>query len=100
LVGDGNNTRVECKCASVELLFMLKLKNMDVLICPKTQRPCEISGCGGTLCAVPKYPSIPLKITPQPLTGWICPRCAKVHSPFSLTCDCPAQTVSSVTVKK
>ena len=22
------------------------------------------------------------------LTGWICPRCGKVHSPFSMQCDC------------
>ena len=21
-------------------------------------------------------------------TGWICPRCNKVHSPYSLLCDC------------
>jgi hypothetical protein len=23
------------------------------------------------------------------LYGWICPRCGKVHSPFSTKCDCP-----------
>lgn len=22
------------------------------------------------------------------LTGWICPRCGKVHSPFTAHCDC------------
>ena len=21
-------------------------------------------------------------------TGWECPRCFKIHSPYSLTCDC------------
>ena len=26
---------------------------------------------------------------PPMLTGWICPRCGKVHSPFSMQCDCP-----------
>ena len=27
------------------------------------------------------------KITP--LTGWICPRCGTVHSPFVTQCHCP-----------
>ncbi len=26
----------------------------------------------------------------QPATGWICPRCDKVHSPSVLSCDCAA----------
>lgn len=29
------------------------------------------------------------------LYGWICPRCQKVHSPFSLTCDCPPPYIIS-----
>jgi len=27
--------------------------------------------------------------------GWECPRCFKIHSPFSLTCDCPPLTFTS-----
>lgn len=30
--------------------------------------------------------------------GWECPRCHKVHSPYSLVCDCPRMTVVSPTV--
>ena len=29
------------------------------------------------------------------LFGWICPRCQKVHSPFSLICDCPPHYIVS-----
>ena len=29
------------------------------------------------------------------LYGWICPRCQKIHSPFSLTCDCPPPYIVS-----
>ena len=58
-------------------------------ICPNTQRPCEISGCGGTLCK-------PLMPQSQELRfGWECPRCFKIHSPFSVTCDCPPRTFTS-----
>ena len=28
----------------------------------------------------------------QTPVGWICPRCHKVHSPYSMTCDCLPQT--------
>ena len=28
------------------------------------------------------------------LTGWICPRCGKVHSPYSIQCDCPPHSVT------
>lgn len=28
-------------------------------------------------------------------TGWLCPRCQKVHSPYSTTCDCVPQTITS-----
>lgn len=31
------------------------------------------------------------------LTGWICPRCQKVHSPFSTTCDCMPTTIYATT---
>ena len=26
------------------------------------------------------------------LYGWICPRCGKVHSPYSTNCDCPPES--------
>ena len=29
--------------------------------------------------------------------GWICPRCGKVHSYLSLTCDCNPTTLTGVT---
>lgn len=28
------------------------------------------------------------------LNGWVCPRCGKVHSPFSTNCDCPPQVIT------
>ncbi len=27
--------------------------------------------------------------------AWECPRCFKIHSPFSTHCDCPARTTTS-----
>lgn len=27
--------------------------------------------------------------------GWECPRCFKIHSPFSQTCDCPPRTYTT-----
>lgn len=27
--------------------------------------------------------------------GWTCPRCMKVHSPYSTQCDCPPPTFTS-----
>lgn len=29
--------------------------------------------------------------------GWICPRCQKVHSWLSITCDCEPKTITSIT---
>ena len=29
--------------------------------------------------------------------GWICPRCGKVHSWLSMTCDCEPKTITSTT---
>jgi len=29
--------------------------------------------------------------------GWICPRCQKVHSWLSMTCDCEPKTITSIT---
>ncbi len=40
-----------------------------------------ISGYGSSIhaaCNCPKHPQ-----------GWECPRCNKIHSPYSLTCNCP-----------
>jgi hypothetical protein len=34
-----------------------------------------------------------IKATPMPM-GWICPRCQKVHSWLSMTCDCPPNTIT------
>lgn len=33
-------------------------------------------------------------------TGWACPRCGKVHSPYSVVCDCPppSYTMSGTTM--
>lgn len=30
--------------------------------------------------------------TPQPQTGWICPKCGRVHAPWIPQCDCIAET--------
>lgn len=29
--------------------------------------------------------------------AWICPRCGKVHSWLSMTCDCEPKTITSIT---
>lgn len=29
------------------------------------------------------------------LQGWECPRCGKIHSPYSLMCDCPPRTFTA-----
>jgi hypothetical protein len=35
---------------------------------------------------------------PQPnFIGWECPRCRKIHSPFSLECDCTAPSITKTT---
>lgn len=31
--------------------------------------------------------------------GWICPRCQKVHSWLSMTCDCPPNVITASTTK-
>lgn len=31
--------------------------------------------------------------------SWICPRCFKVHSYLSLTCDCPPSTITTTTLE-
>ena len=37
-------------------------------------------------------------VAPKPtLQGWECPRCHKIHSPFSLTCDCMPDYVIYIT---
>ena len=39
------------------------------------------------------------KPIPSYFAPWECPRCHKIHSPVSLTCDCPIQTtINSSTV--
>lgn len=45
----------------------------------------------------------PFKITNQTIpTGWVCPRCQKVHSPYYTFCDCQPKpfTSSSVICRK
>ena len=37
-----------------------------------------------------------IKTTPIP-SGWICPRCQKVHSWLSITCDCEPKTITRTT---
>ena len=34
------------------------------------------------------YKNIPWQPTPQPQTGWVCPKCGKVHAPWVGSCDC------------
>lgn len=31
------------------------------------------------------------------LTGWQCPRCLQIHSPFKLSCDCPPRVTAQTT---
>ena len=38
-----------------------------------------------------------IKSTPIP-SGWICPRCQKVHSWLDMTCDCEPKTIISTTI--
>lgn len=50
------------------------------------------------LCPIHKFPqegTMPPLINQPNNTGWLCPRCQKVHSPYSTTCDCKPQTVTS-----
>ena len=37
-----------------------------------------------------------IKATPMP-SAWICPRCQKIHSWLSMTCDCEPKTITSTT---
>lgn len=55
--------------------------------------------CGGYLF-IPLHPadilcSCDLDVPKTSLTGWECPRCRQIHSPFKLTCDCSAPVVSA-----
>ena len=38
-----------------------------------------------------------IKSTPIP-SGWICPRCQKVHNWLDMTCDCEPKTIISTTI--
>jgi len=44
----------------------------------------------------PKDKIVEIKATPMP-SGWICPRCQKVHSWLSMTCDCEPKTITRTT---
>jgi len=52
-----------------------------------TQDEMQSTACVCNNCRNGKY-----LMTPKPGTfgnyGWICPRCGKVHSPYSTVCDC------------
>lgn len=53
------------------------------MICPKTKLNC-------TTCTAACFVNVS-----SHLQGWECPRCHKIHSPFSTVCDCPAATFTS-----
>jgi hypothetical protein len=38
------------------------------------------------------------KTIDYPLTGWECPRCRKIHSPFVSECNCPPLTITRTTL--
>lgn len=68
---------------------------MSQIICPKTGRICEVTGCFyGSLCFNP-----PEKAYTYPLMGWECPRCRTIHAPFVRQCDCPAPSYTSTTIQ-
>lgn len=61
------------------------------MICPKTLQECSSSACSPTRCHLDYFPK------PEPLLQpWICPRCQKVHGPYSMQCDCRPLTVGGV----
>lgn len=48
---------------------------------------CEVSSAGTHGPHCPMNPSNASRYSDLP-TGWLCPRCSQVHSPFRLSCDC------------
>ena len=54
--------------------------------------------CGGYIFGeLPDITSVNPCICPKPrLRGWECPRCHKIHSPFSLTCDCAPDFITRI----
>lgn len=60
------------------------------MYCPVTGKMCQSTGCGNR-CMMQQYPPKPIQY------GWECPRCHKIHSPYSLTCDCQPATLSGNT---
>lgn len=62
------------------------------------------SKCGGLIYGVPQYMADQwcncLPEEPKSnLVGWECPRCHKIHSPFSTECDCVPLTTTETTYK-
>lgn len=43
-----------------------------------------------------RLPDTPYQPTPQPQTGWVCPKCGRVHAPWMPSCNC-ATVVDKVT---
>lgn len=58
-------------------------------LCPITGQVCELTGCPPDGCALGVAGTPDKRMPNTPLQGWECPRCKKIHSPFTLHCDCP-----------